>query len=71
MAIGDAEGLNGAADLDGDDTITAREVHLYVQRRVLDRSGGVPTPHLWQIRDVLMHLIYFHEATAWGISRQR
>ena len=22
----------------------------------------------WQVRDVLMHFIYFHEATAWGIQ---
>ncbi|HUP15273.1 MAG TPA: hypothetical protein VM848_04400, partial [Acidimicrobiia bacterium] len=22
----------------------------------------------WQARDVLMHFIYFHEATAWGIQ---
>src|SRR5213594_2185024 len=25
----------------------------------------------WQARDILMHFLYFHDATAWGSSRSR
>ena len=32
--------------------------------------GRVTTARVdqWQARDVLMHFIYFHDATAWGIQ---
>jgi hypothetical protein len=41
--------------------------------RTLDYFDGPGRTHeapidRWQARDVLVHLIYFHEATAWGIQ---
>jgi uncharacterized caspase-like protein len=43
-----------AADLDGDGAITVREVHFYIQRRVHERSGGVQTPQLYNIGDMVL-----------------
>ncbi len=48
------EALNGAADLDGDGAITVREVHLYLQRRVHERSNGAQTPQLYNIGDMVL-----------------
>jgi hypothetical protein len=48
------EALNGAADLDGDGAVTVREVHLYLQRKVHERSAGVQTPQLYNIGDMVM-----------------
>src|SRR5256712_12704641 len=35
-----------------------------------DGAGRVTSARVdrWQARDVLMHFIYFHDATAWGIQ---
>lgn len=48
------EALNGAADLDGDGAITVREVHLYLQRKVHERSNGVQTPQLYNVGDMIV-----------------
>jgi hypothetical protein len=48
------EALNGAADLDGDGAITVREVHLYLQRRVHERSNGAQTPQLYNVGDMVL-----------------
>jgi hypothetical protein len=48
------EALNGAADLDGDGAITVREVHLYLQRKVHERSNGAQTPQLYNIGDMVL-----------------
>lgn len=48
------EALKGAADLDGDGAITVREVHLYLQRRVHERSNGAQTPQLYNIGDMVL-----------------
>jgi len=48
------EALNGAADLDGDGAITVREVHLYLQRKVHERSSGVQTPQLYNVGDMII-----------------
>ncbi|MBI3634701.1 MAG: caspase family protein, partial [Candidatus Rokubacteria bacterium] len=48
------EALNGAADLDGDGAITVREVHLYLQRKVHERSRGVQTPQLYNVGDMVV-----------------
>ncbi len=48
------EALNGAADLDGDGAITVRELHLYLQRRVHERSNGAQTPQLYNIGDMVL-----------------
>ncbi len=48
------EGLNGAADLDGDGAVTVRELHLYLQRKVHERSGGTQTPQLYNIGDMVL-----------------
>ncbi len=50
------EGLKGAADLDGDGAVTVREIHLFLQRKVHEHSGGAQTPQLYAIGDmVLVH----------------
>jgi hypothetical protein len=43
-----------AADLDGDGAITVREIRLYLQRKVHERSGGVQTPQLYNIGDMVL-----------------
>ena len=48
------EALGGAADLDGDGAVTVREVHLYLQRKVHERSAGVQTPQLYNIGDMVL-----------------
>ena len=48
------EALGGAADLDGDGAITVREVHLYLQRKVHERSNGAQTPQLYNIGDMVL-----------------
>jgi len=48
------EALGGAADLDGDGAITVREVHLYLQRKVHERSNGAQTPQLYNIGDMTL-----------------
>ena len=48
------EALGGAADLDGDGAVTVREVHLYLQRKVHERSGGAQTPQLYNIGDMVL-----------------
>jgi hypothetical protein len=48
------EAIGGAADLDGDGAITVREVHLYLQRKVHERSAGVQTPQLYNIGDMVL-----------------
>jgi hypothetical protein len=48
------EAMGGAADLDGDGAITVREVHLYLQRKVHERSAGVQTPQLYNIGDMVL-----------------
>jgi uncharacterized caspase-like protein len=48
------EALGGAADLDGDGAVTVREVHLYLQRTVHERSGGAQTPQLYNIGDMVL-----------------
>ena len=48
------EAIGGAADLDGDGAITVREVHLYLQRKVHQRSAGVQTPQLYNIGDMVL-----------------
>jgi uncharacterized caspase-like protein len=48
------EGLSGAADLDGDGAITVRELHLYLRRKVHERSGGIQTPQLYAIGDMVL-----------------
>lgn len=48
------QGLEGAADLDSDGAITIREMHLYLQRKVHERSGGNQTPQLYSIGDMVL-----------------
>lgn len=48
------EGLKGGADLDGDGAVTAREMHLFLQRRVHQHSGGAQTPQLYAIGDMIL-----------------
>lgn len=48
------EGLTGAADLDGDGAVTVREMHLFLQRRVHQHSGGTQTPQLYAIGDMVL-----------------
>jgi hypothetical protein len=48
------EAMKGTADLDGDDAITVREVHLYLQRKVHERSNGAQTPELYNIGDMVL-----------------
>jgi len=48
------EGLRGGADLDGDGAITVREAHLYLQRKVHERSRGVQTPQLYNVGDMVL-----------------
>jgi len=53
---GQVRAMGGAADLDGDGAITVREVHLYLQRKVHERSGGVQTPQLYNVGDMVLTL---------------
>jgi len=48
------EALGGAADLDADGAVTVREVHLYLQRKVHERSNGAQTPQLYNIGDMVL-----------------
>jgi len=48
------EALGGAGDLDADGAVTVREVHLYLQRKVHERSGGAQTPQLYNIGDMVL-----------------
>jgi uncharacterized caspase-like protein len=48
------EALGGGADLDGDGAVTVREVHLYLQRKVHERSNGAQTPQLYNIGDMVL-----------------
>jgi hypothetical protein len=48
------EAMGGAADLDSDGAVTVREVHLYLQRKVHERSAGVQTPQLYNIGDMVL-----------------
>ena len=48
------EALDGAADLDRDGAVTVREVHLYLQRKVHERSGGAQTPQLYNVGDMVL-----------------
>ena len=48
------EAMSGAADLDGDGAVTVREVHLYLQRKVHERSSGAQTPQLYNIGDMVL-----------------
>jgi uncharacterized caspase-like protein len=48
------QALGGAADLDSDGAITIREVHLYLQRKVHEHSGGNQTPQLYSIGDMVI-----------------
>lgn len=48
------QGLGGEADLDSDGAITVREIHLYLQRKVHERSGGNQTPQLYSIGDMVI-----------------
>ena len=47
-------GLAGDADLDKDGAITVRELHLYLQRKVHEKSGGNQTPQLYNIGDMVL-----------------
>jgi uncharacterized caspase-like protein len=44
----------GAGDLDGDGAVTVREVHLYLQRKVHERSNGAQTPQLYNVGDMVL-----------------
>ena len=48
------QGLGGTADLDSDGAITVREIHLFLQRKVHERSGGNQTPQLYSIGDMVI-----------------
>jgi hypothetical protein len=48
------EALGGAGDLDGDGAVTVREIHLYLQRKVHERSRGVQTPQLYNVGDMVL-----------------
>ena len=40
------EGMEGDADSDGNNEITARELHAYVRENVVQQSGGSQVPEL-------------------------
>ncbi len=48
------QGLEGDADLDKDGAVTVRELHLYLQRRVHEKSGGNQTPQLYNVGDMVL-----------------
>jgi len=48
------QALAGAADFDSDGAITTREVHLYLQRKVHEHSGGNQTPQLYSVGDMVI-----------------
>lgn len=48
------QGLKGDANLDKDGAITVRELHLYLQRKVHEKSGGNQTPQLYNIGDMAL-----------------
>lgn len=48
------QAFEGAADLDSDGAITVREIHLYLQRKVHEQSGGNQTPQLYGIGDMVV-----------------
>ena len=48
------QAFEGAADLDLDGAITVREIHLYLQRKVHEQSGGNQTPQLYGIGDMVI-----------------
>jgi uncharacterized caspase-like protein len=48
------QGLEGDADLDKDGAVTVRELHLYLQRKVHEKSGGNQTPQLYNVGDMVL-----------------
>ena len=40
------KGMEGGADSDGNNEITARELHSYVRENVVQQSGGSRVPEL-------------------------
>jgi len=40
------KGMEGGADLDGDEIITARELHTFVHQNVIHQTGGSQAPEI-------------------------
>ena len=40
------KGMDGDADTNNDNKITARELHAYVEKNVVQQSSGLQTPEL-------------------------
>ena len=48
------KGMEGEADLNGNNEITAKELHAYVQKNVVKQSSGKQTPELQGAEDKVL-----------------
>ena len=53
------KGMEGDADANNDNKVTARELHAYVEQNVLQQSSGSQTPELQGDKDKV--LVKFNE----------